>query len=47
MSRFQVTILLPNGESMTFARYGESIKDVADMEARRNPSAASITVEEA
>jgi hypothetical protein len=45
MKRFQVTVLLPNGETMNYVRYGESVKDVTDMEVRRNPSARSITVE--
>lgn len=45
MNRFQVTVLLTNGESLSYARYGDSQADVMTMEERRNPSAMSITVE--
>jgi hypothetical protein len=45
MKRFNVTILLPNGETMSYVRYGETVTDITDMETRRNPSARSITVE--
>lgn len=46
MNRFQVTILLRNGDSLSYIRYGATMADVSEMENRRNPSACSITVEE-